>query len=330
MSVLSQDAYTPEEAQYFDTRGGETGAEAVNETSAPGVDDSGAGSTETQGADNRAVEDAAAGDQGVIEGDGKQRTVPLAALHEERARRKEAEESAKALQEQTKVLTERMTKLVEVITPKPAAAPEQQIELPPIDKDPVGHIMAKLNALGDAVTQIAKGEQQRGQLTQQQQEVATVINRAQAFEREYVAANPDYAEAATHLMKSRDAELARFGLTPEQRQQQMAAEQIQLAQHALRIGVNPAQLVHDLARDRGYAPRAVQQNEGQSETTPAATAQQTAVKLAAVKRGQDAGPSLGQSRGVAAPPLTAQRLLEMSEGEFAGVLEQAKRQGLFG
>ena len=111
---------------------------------------------------------------------------------------------------------------------------------------------------------------------------------------------------------------------PGERQQIIAHEAVDLAARAMNTGRNPAEIVHELARLRGFAaaPAAAAQ--------PAAAQPTAAQRVATIARGQQQAQTVGNMRGAAAPGLTAERLLEMSDAEFAKAIETAEGQGLMG
>lgn len=266
-------------------------------------------------------------------------TVPLAAVREERERRRKAE---KALQEvQIKSAAEqaraeaRLQLLTEAVTeatrppPPVAAAPDP---IPDFDEDPRGHILKTLEAQNRHLQEIrgAVGKQEAvGQQFQEQQQrqaqFAELSRWSTAQEMALSASNVEYDPARQFLVESRHAELQAMGYAdPAQRQQIIGNDVLQLAILARQQGGNFAERVLDMAKHRGFrAPAAAPKPaDGSVEIAePSAAAARSATQA----RGQDMATSLGSSGGAPRGPMTAARLVAMDDASFEKVLAQAKK-----
>lgn len=260
------------------------------------------------------------------------RRVPLAALHEEREKRKSLE---KQLRDEVVGKTrteERLAMLAatvqEALKPPPAAA-AAPIAIPDFDADPAGHIRATFTAqqrqmeeLRGALGQYGQNFQQMQQAAAQQQQVADLQRWAQQQEAAEIAANPAYIKAQEHLLAGRHAELEAIGYSPEQRQQAIYNDILQLANSTRQNGGNFAQAVVAIAKSRGWAPPAAPPPE---TGIPIADASEAATRAATQQRGQDMALSLGSRGGAPRGPVTAASLAAMSDADFSKLLAAGKK-----
>jgi len=238
------------------------------------------------------------------------------ALREERRLRAESERRTE----------ERLRLLQEVVTSKPK--PEVQPEvIPDPDKDAMG-------ALKYLLQKTRQGEQQQHTTAMQQEmqrQSQAVMGEAARMENDYLRQQPDYDantgvsqtynEASGFLVNMRKAELAATGsYNPVQINQILANEAIQLADNALRTGKNPAQVVMDIAKARGFKPIPKQAAETEQE------------KINRIAKGQEAGFSLSQATGSKASSagkgLDAKTIATMSDEDFSAFVAKAKKSDL--
>ena len=259
----------------------------------------------------------------------RQGTVPHAALHEERTRRQETErqlaEERKArqtLEERTNLILQRFAAPQQPAAPATQAAPE----IPSFEADPAGHILGQVRQqcaiLGELV-QAVTGQSRQNEAAAGMQQLTT---RAAAMEREFATANPDYDKASSHLFEMRRQELVAAGWTdPAEIQTMMANEARGLAARALQQGRNPAAVVYELAKLRGYAaaPDPAANGGGNGAADPTA-------QLRTIERGQQQSRSVGNLRGAGPAPLTAQGLAEMSEADFLKAFGTPEGKALMG
>lgn len=236
------------------------------------------------------------------------KTVPLAALHEERERRKE-------LQRQIEDVNRRADERFNLIAQKLAAAAPMaepaKREIPDPEKDAVGAIRMtaeEVKVLSDFKRQI-EAQAAQGQAIQ------AVMGHASRLETEFEKQAPDYQSASGFLRDARAKELSAFGLDQFRVRQILAAEKLQLAHAALLQGRNPAEVVYALAKMRGYAPKG-----SNARATPAGESE--AAKLARIAKGQEAGTSLGAASGAAPGKTGIEALLAMSDAEFSAALDK--------
>lgn len=231
--------------------------------------------------------------------------VPLAALQEERERRKTAEASARQMELNQARLDERMKIINDHLNP-----PQQPKEFPDPEKDALG----ALKATTEEIKKFREFQANQQNQAQQTAYVQDVMARSAAAENEFIKTSTDYGDASVFLKKSRSDELAAIGMAPHQILQTMQAEGLQLAEAALRQGKNPAELVYTLAKTRGYVkPTAVVQVQAEAD----------ADKLARIAAGQKANMSLGNLNATPQKPsINGKDLLAMDDDQFQTWLEK--------
>lgn len=153
--------------------------------------------------------------------------VPLAALHEERRKRQELQAKLEAYER---------------------AIQEAQQQYDNQNTDPA-----------------QKLEQQQQELQAQQaalQEQLAQMRVLDEYRRSAQAAGEGFQPAYQHLLRARDAELRALGVLDDaQRMQALQQEEFALAQMAIQNGRNPAELIMELAKARGYQNRGEAQAE---------------------------------------------------------------------
>jgi hypothetical protein len=293
---MTAETFTNDEQAYFDTRGGEASAPQPNaapprEEAAPVPHD-----------DLRGAPKAADTPDG--------RTVPLAALQEERERRKDLQRQIEAVNRRAE---ERFSQIAQKLAAPPQSGSAAPREMPDPEKDAVGAI----RMTAEEVKVLSDFKRQLETQAAQSQMVQAVMGQASQLEAEFERATPDYRAAGDFLRGSRAQELTALGLDPVRVQQVIAAESVQLAHAALQRGRNPAEVVYALAKTRGYAAPA----------RPAAAERDAdAAKLARIAKGQETGTSLGAASGAAPGKTGIEALLAMSDGEFAQALDRMSPQ----
>lgn len=224
------------------------------------------------------------------------RVVPLAALHEERTRRKELAAqlaAAEARQRELEARVEaRLAALAKANEPQP----------PSFEENPA---LALKHGL-DTVTQTLQEQQEaRRQELAQRQQVEYVQRAAvtvQQYEAQVAAEKPDYQKAVDYMRDLRAREFEVMGMDPDSARVQAAREMVEGALQNAARGINPAQLVYKMAELRGYKPAGQQPSVTERFDTQA--------------RGTAAAKSLGGG-GAVRGQLSAQQLLSLSDEEFA-------------
>jgi hypothetical protein len=248
----------------------------------------------------------------------RQGMVPHAALHEAREKLKSAEARAAEAERKERLLEERTNLILQRFTAPPAVPTQpapQAPAIPSFEEDPAGHILGQVRQQGAILGELVQAVTGQARQSEASQGVQQLTVRAAAMEREFATANPDYDKASSHLFEMRRQELMAAGWTdPAEIQTMMANEATGLAARAIQQGRNPAEVVYQLAKLRGYVPPAAESGNGAANgtTPPGGEAQ-----LRTIAAGQQQARTVGSMPGSVPAPLTAARLLELSDDEFA-------------
>ena len=181
--------------------------------------------------------------------------VPLQALQEERAEKKRLREELKAYREWQAQLAERLRQM-------PAAKPAP--EAPDPGTRPLDYINHVLSAMQASTTELQQWRQQQEQAAQESAQWAA------AQEREFAKGEPEYPEAYRYAAELRDRELQALGYTdPMVRANILRMNTAEIVNNAAQQGRNPAELVWEYARSRGFAPKAACKAEAQAKIAAA-------------------------------------------------------------
>lgn len=240
------------------------------------------------------------------------RTVPLAALHEERQKRKElAAEIQRVREEQARrdaIIEQRLAALAQ-------PRPEQQI--PAFEENPAAHLKYGQDQLQQTVQQTA----QQLQAWQQQQQQAAQIQRLAGVVTQHEAAfiqqTPDYTDAVNYLRNQRAAEMMADGVDEQTAINAAHEELVRLALTRAHAGQNPAEAAYKIAKARGYTAK------------PANTQPTPAERIQNQQKGTAAAKTLG-SGGPANNKITAEALASMSDEDFAELTKGNNWQKLMG
>jgi hypothetical protein len=233
--------------------------------------------------------------------------VPLAALHESRAKEKAERERREAAEKKyaddMARMEARINQMQAAFQPPAQPAQPSATPLPPDpNTDPVAYVehIGRMAAEAHAATQRFQ-EQQRA-ISQEQQ----IRSWAGQQEQQFMATAPDYLDAVGFLQKSRAEELAAMGLPEDRIGQTIAMERDALLAHAVQNRLNPAEIAYKVAKQRGFSGKAA---------APAQEAPDPVARVETIQRGQQLStrvPASGASQGT----MTAQQLLEMPSHEF--------------
>ena len=230
-----------------------------------------------------------------------EKTVKLAALHESRAEtraeRQKREDAERRLVDLEKRADERFNKIMGLMQPK---------EQPPaVDSipDPETDALGALKMTTKQIHEFTKFKENFERQQQQAEGVQRLTAMAVQAESEFLSSNPDYREASVFLQQSRSDELAALGMyTPDQIQQVIRNEALQVASEAFKNGKNPAEVIYALAKARKFTPAAKQETS-----------------IERVAAGQEASKSLGQAGGAAiasGAKMDGKTLANMSDEQF--------------
>jgi hypothetical protein len=249
---------------------------------------------------------------------GKQRKVDYGALHAEREKRKTIEAKERETSQKLATLMGRFDVLSQLAqkqtAPQTQAQTPQQIEVPDINLDPVGHFQAKDAIREQELTQLRQWKDAQEKQSETYSNVQRLQQIAQSHEVEFSKNTPDYQEAFTYLRQNRDDELEAMGYAdPAVRQQIINNDALQIAAQALQGNRNAAEAVYKIAKARGWAGKA----PAAPVPAQAPEVHPDTVKLKTVAKGQAASASIGQVNGSAPAETGVQAILAMSDTDFA-------------
>lgn len=177
-------------------------------------------------------------------------------------------------------------------TQAPAAAPA-----PDKATDPLGRMFHELETVNRTVHTLQ--EQLNNQNNQNQQ-----FNTFQQFQSnvmqlrdQFATTTPDFKDAYAHLRDSRIADLRSYGMSQQQINEALFREEVVLSENAIRQGRNPAEVVYEMSKRHGYAPKIA-----------AAPAQSPQSKLETIEHAQSAArnlPKIPQNEDLTAEGLKA-------------------------
>lgn len=284
------DEFTPEEKAYVDSRG-EQGPQVEEATQEP---------VPVEKPAEAAVEKPAEQPQA-------EERVPVAAIQEERRRRKEAEKQAQELRAQYERLHGRLDVLGQQIQPQQQEDPAQE--------DP----LARLERLEQEHTQ-------RRQVEQLQMRHQSLGQQFDAAASEFAKAEPAFGDAIKHLVDSRKQELLALpGIDPGQVNALVGQDMVNFLNNCAAQGVNPAERAWQWAQARGF-------RKGEGAASPQNPSQAAQADIARIAAGQQAARSLGQASGAPGGEITLESIADMPMNEFGKWLSgnQGKLRQMFG
>jgi hypothetical protein len=249
--------------------------------------------------------------------------VPLATFLEEKKARKE---QAAKLQEAEKQLAEMKGKFA-IIDRLKLAGQDQAGADPAAPPTPEEDIFGAVKHMGETLAQMQKREADEKATREANEKVAAeqkvFVDTYKADAAAFEAKTPDFKDAYNFLLKSRAEELQAIGYdSPEALHNALIADEMAIAQMAFEKGKSAAELLYNLANQRGYKKAAASTETGKG-----------AERLAMIERGQQANKSLSNTGGSSGDPdMTAEALIAMPADEFEAWCNKnpAKAKRLFG
>ena len=218
--------------------------------------------------------------------------VPQGALHQERERRKETERQFQELQRQFAEIQAKLNPPVEIVVPDPVLQPEAFKQF-------------QIDQIKQRAAEKAEADRQAQERAQEQQIMARVNQDVQQFK----ATVPDYDPAFQHAVKVRREELAFYGNSPEQIDQQIEVDVRAIVTQAYTQGKNPGELFYSYAKMRGYSPA-----QAARDPVPAQAAAQVNALAEAQRQTQSMATAGGPSSDGG---VTIETLAKMSEAQLA-------------
>jgi hypothetical protein len=224
-----------------------------------------------------------------------EKMVSLSALHEERGRRKATETEKRALENQLAELRGKFS-IIERLQPQP-----EQPKAATVEQDIFGVIRNQSETLAQLQKRLQAEDDQKRTDGQRDNLVTAYRMDATQFE----ARNPDFKAAYNHLLNSRATELMAMGYEdPIQLHQALTNDEMAIAQMALGNNKSAAEIIYNLAQQRGYKKAGPGAGKG-------------AEKIDTINRGQQANKSLANTGGSSGDgDMTGEMLLKMPMDEF--------------
>lgn len=243
-----------------------------------------------------------------------EKVVPLAALHEERERRKDLAKRLEENESKTKRMEEAFQKLIQNNQPKE--------EIPSYEDDPLQNLRAEQQKIESKLKQTDEYIN-RQQLERQHQEAynqfaVKCTESTSAFLNE----KPDYKEAYDYLRLNRYNELQALGFNSQQALEAINIDEENIALKAYQDNVNPAERIYKLAEYRGYknSPKESDNKNNQNKQ-----------KLEQIEKGQVLAKSLnGVGGGATESTMSLAKLAELEGPDFDKQWQIMKKQGKLG
>ncbi|WP_353741366.1 hypothetical protein WHX55_22615 [Pseudomonas fluorescens] len=267
------------------------------------------------------VEDSAAGDA-EREGQRGKRTVPLAALHEERTKRQELQQQLAAHQQQLQLMQQQQLQWQQY-QQQLAQMQQQQAEadaIPAFEDDPQGHIEGVKNQFRQELENLRQGQAQQQAAADFQREVATVMPAAVAAEAQFRESNPDYDEAFNIVQSNVESQLRQLypQVEPAAFNVLKTVALVQFTKQCQASGRDPCQHIYDQAQQMGWTPGrrvpGVQSQGYQVAAQPRVSPNTSLSNLSGSPRAPD-------EKG----KLTAAQINDMDDAQFNELFEQMGR-----
>lgn len=228
------------------------------------------------------------------------------ALKEERQLRQQMQQELQEQREAAKKMSEAFSKLVEAADPS-----KQQPPIPSFEEDPIGHLNAKLEMANQRIEGLSKTEQQIIRDRTEQQESQQFMSRYQAKAAEFARLQPDFVPAYQHLVKELHQDYMAQGLTETEANQRLLRDELALADQQMKSNRNPAEVMYELAKRRGYVPANAQRAD-----QPKDDLRKKVDNLERMERGIKASRSIN-SKGVSPNSrLTLEEIADLNDDDF--------------
>lgn len=227
----------------------------------------------------------------------------LGALREERASKAQLSAEMASLRGQVQSFETLKTELNEFRQQRASVSEQDKF-----DQDPAEYLKAKTAELSDTVNNLVHSTHQQTQAQTQEAALRTAIQgHAQAF----AAETPDYLDALSYMHQDRMKEYEALGVPAQHREAYFEQESMNLGRHALLNRQNPAQIVYNLAKAKGFSATAPQR---QAPPPLKAVPQHADAQVNRMQRGVVASGTLNS--GQAPQESLLSRIEEMSDNEF--------------
>jgi len=246
-----------------------------------------------------------------LDRDEKGRFVPHQALHAEREEHKKTKAQVAAVEQQLAVLNDRWNTLLTLRQQQ--EQPKQEEQPPPNpEEDIFGYAKwqaEKVKALEDKLNNQETQTRQQQEVAQQEQ---AIWNEWSQSAQSYAAQKPDFGDAIKWLSDFRGKQLSAMAMiddrfsTPQGVNEQINQELRAIVLSAKQKGVNPAEVVHQIALSYGFQAKA-----------PDPANVDLPEKLAGIASAQEAARTVGQVTGrTGGDAMTPESIAAMPPAEF--------------
>lgn len=181
----------------------------------------------------------------------------------------------RAAEQQVRELNERMARL-EATAAKPKADDEDLLAviagLRDDDDDPITDLAQVKRALKLFQAQQAREDEQSNASTAQQREFMRLASSMAEAEADFEDDHPDYKQAQEHFKAARRGEFEDMGYAGQELEAELAKDLIGLVRRAVSGGRDPAEVVYNLAKKRGFQSGKAQTDAKLKEIAAAAQA----------------------------------------------------------
>ncbi len=229
-------------------------------------------------------------------------------------------------QRQTQRELKEMREAMAALRPQQQVPAQEQVNLDP-DNDPIGTLKYVTTRLRAYERQEAERQQEAQQQEAEQQaitELTTYMGEAEQLARTEL---PDYDHAMNYQLQSRQAELKALGYPEGDIPDLVKTEYLGMIHQARQKGQNPAYLVYQQAKARGYAGPPPENTEPAPETPPTPANGAAQKQLDAVRQGQQVPGTTRGSGGSSSGTVTEEMLLNAkSDKEFNDLWAKMEKQ----
>ena len=224
----------------------------------------------------------------------------------ERAKRREAER-------QVRELNERLTRLE--TRAKPASEAEEDDLLSAInalrddDEDPITDLGQMKKAMKAFIRQQSQDTEAESKANAERQRIQTLARVMDEAEADFADEHPDYKDAVEHFKKARREEFEDMGYSGQALEMELGKDFLGLVQRVVSSGGDPAQVVYNLAKKRGF----------QSGKAAAETKLKEIARAAEAGKGATGGPS-GENR------LTPEAVNKLKGAAYDAAWEKLRQQ----
>lgn len=264
------------------------------------------------------------------DGKSKRRMVDSRALKAERTARAAAEAELKTERETRARIDERLKMLSEAVT---SAEPAAQEAVAPAIPDPEQDIFGYAKYLATELEKLKTSQHQSQTESAEERQTRAVVSTYVRDRDAYVAKQPDFMEGYNFLLNTRKSQLEMQGYSPDEVNQWLYKEEMDLVGRALQAKKSPSEQMYALAKSMGYAPKAAPAPAagGVAPAAAAAAKPAPAAPLVApsvveeidrIKAGKAASMSLSNGGGGGAEEMSLEWLANAPDKEFAAFMDK--------